>query len=235
MANFRTHIAFSSVLGAGYGGAAYALLDVPIPTCILAGGLCGVSGMLPDIDSGPGTPLRESMAFAAAVVPMMLIPRFHQWNMSPEMIILTGAGIYLTIRFVLAGVLRRYTHHRGMFHSLPAALIFGELAFLLSSGDVEMRIYKAGAVVLGYVSHLLLDEFYSLQWKRGMLKTKRSFGSAVKLFSHKFWPNVSTYGKLALLTFIAFHEPGWTEQYCKKHITPAVERTAERVADRFLR
>ena len=235
MANFKTHIAFSSVMGAGYGGAAYALFDVPIPTCILAGGLCSVSGMLPDIDSDPGTPLRESMAFAAAVVPMMLIPRFHQLNMSPEMIILAGAGIYLMIRFGLAEVLRRYTHHRGMFHSLPAALIFGEVALLLSSGDVETRLYKAGAVVLGYVSHLLLDELYSIEWRRGVLKTKRSFGSAVKLFSRKFWPNVSTYGKLALLTFIAFHEPGWTEQYCKEHIAPVVERTAEKVVDRFFR
>ena len=103
MADFKTHIAFSSVLGIGYGATAYALFDVPIPTCVLAGGLCGVSGMLPDIDSGPGVPLRESMAFAAAVVPMMLIPRFPQLGMSSELIVLAGAGIYLMIRFVIAG------------------------------------------------------------------------------------------------------------------------------------
>ena len=64
-----------------------------------------------------------------------------------------------------------------MFHSLPAALIAGELAFLLASGDdVRLRIYKAGAVVLGYVSHLVLDELYSLEWYRGRLRLKRSFG-----------------------------------------------------------
>ena len=51
------------------------MYGVPWPTCVLAGGLCGVSGMLPDIDSDSGRPLHESMAFAAAVVPMMLLHR----------------------------------------------------------------------------------------------------------------------------------------------------------------
>jgi len=106
MASFKTHIAFSSLLGAGYGSAAHVIYDVPLPTCILAGGLCSVSGMLPDIDSGPGVPLRESMVFAAAVVPMMMVDRFEQFGMSPEMVILIGAGIYLFVRFVLAALLR---------------------------------------------------------------------------------------------------------------------------------
>ena len=121
--------------------------------------------MLPDIDSDSGTPLRESMAFAAAVVPMMLLHRFQHWGMSHELIILAGAGVYLLIRFGLAALLKRYTVHRGMFHSLPAAAIFGEIAFLLASGDdVRLRVYKAGAVVLGYLSHLVLDEIYSIEW-----------------------------------------------------------------------
>ena len=37
-------------------------------------GVCAASrGMLPDLDSGPGVPLRESVSFAAAVVPMLMI------------------------------------------------------------------------------------------------------------------------------------------------------------------
>ena len=91
------------------------------------------------------------MAFAAAVVPMMLLHRFQQWGLSHEMMILAGAGVYLFIRFGGAALLRRYTVHRGMFHSLPAALVFGEIAFLLASGDDVLRLYKAGAVVLGYM------------------------------------------------------------------------------------
>lgn len=227
MANFKTHIAFSSILGAGYGGVAYAAFGVPPETCVLAGGLCGVSGMLPDVDSNAGKPLRESMAFAAAVVPMMLVDRFGHLGMPPESIVLAGAGIYLFIRFVVAGMLRKYTVHRGMFHSLPAAVIVGELAFLLASGDdVRLRMYKAGAVVIGYLSHLLLDELYSVEWYRGRLRLKRSFGSALKLFTRKWWPNVSTYAKLAILTFVVLEEPGWMQRHYRQSIQPVIHHTA---------
>ena len=235
MAGFKTHIAFSSLLGVGYGSAAYLLYGVPAPTCILAGGLCGVSGMLPDIDSGPGVPLRESMAFAAAVVPMMMIDRFEQFGLSREMIVLLGAGIYLLIRFGLAGALRRCTVHRGMFHSLPAAAIFGEISFLLAAGDLEMRIYKAGAVVLGYVSHLVLDELYSIEWHRGRLRLKKTFGSAMKLIGKHWWPAVFTFTQLAVLTFIALKEPGWMQQHCREKIKPTLERTATHVMDNTVR
>ena len=85
MAGFKTHITVSSLLGVGYGGAAYLMYGVPWPTCALAAGLCGVSGMLPDIDSDSGTPLHESMAFAAAVVPMMLLHRFQMGKDSKSM------------------------------------------------------------------------------------------------------------------------------------------------------
>ena len=65
-------------------GGAFAFYHVPLPTCALAAGLCGVSGMLPDLDSGPGRPLRESTAFAAAVVPMMLLDRMEQFGLAPR-------------------------------------------------------------------------------------------------------------------------------------------------------
>ncbi|MBN2023718.1 MAG: metal-dependent hydrolase [Pirellulales bacterium] len=212
MADFKTHIATSTLLGLGYGAGAHYWFDVPVTTSVLAGGLCAVSGMLPDLDSGPGRPLRESMAFAAAVVSMMLIDRFEQLGLGTEMIVLAGAGVYLTIRFGLAALLRRYTTHRGMFHSLPAALIAGEVAFLLVSGDVRLRLYKAGAVVLGYVSHLVLDELYSIEWYRGRIRFKQSFGTGLKVLGHHWWPNVSTYAKLALLTWVVVQEPGWMDR-----------------------
>ena len=213
MADFKTHISASTVLGVAYGGVAHAFFHVDLSTSVLAGGLCAVSGMLPDVDSDSGRPLQESLAFAAAVVPMMLVDRFQQLGMPPEGIVLAGAAVYVFVRFVLGELLRRYTVHRGMFHSLPAAVIFGELAFLLTSGpDLRLRLYKAGGVVIGYMTHLLLDEMYSFEWKRGRMRLKKSFGTAVKLFSRNWWPNVSAYGKLALLTYIVVYEPGWMDQ-----------------------
>ncbi|HBO43006.1 MAG TPA: metal-dependent hydrolase [Planctomycetaceae bacterium] len=199
-----------------------------MPTCILAGGLCAVSGMLPDVDSDSGRPLRESLAFAAAVVPMMLVDRLIKFNVPTETIVLAGAFAYLVIRFGTAALLKRLTVHRGMFHSVPAAIIFGELAFLLASGDnVYLRYYKAGGVTLGYLSHLLLDEFYSIGMQRGQVRLKKSFGTALKIFGHGFVPNVATYALLALFTTIAVNEPGWMNAAYQRH-NDQVERFAAR-------
>jgi len=235
MAGFKTHITVSTLIGVGYGGAAYALYDVPLPSCILAGGLCSVSGMLPDIDSGPGVPLRESLAFGAAVVSTMFVDRLQQFNLSMETILLAAATAYLLVRFGAGALLERLTVHRGMFHSIPAAVIFGELAFLLASGTVEMRCYKAGAVVLGYMVHLVLDELYSFSLSRGRFRMKKSFGTAVKLFGQGWWPNVSAYAKLALLTAIVMHEPGWVQGYVDAHGGQKVQQTTTKMVDHYLR
>lgn len=213
MANFTTHVSTSTAIGLAYGGAAYAWFDVPLSTSILAGGLCSVSGMLPDLDSNSGKPLRESVAFAAAVVPMMLVDRMRQFGFASELMVLGGAGVYLLIRFGLGWLLKKFTVHRGMFHSLPAAAIFFEVAFLLTSGeDVRLRWYKAGGVLVGYLTHLVLDELYSLEWYRGRWRFKKSFGTAVKLFGDGLGPNALSYGLLGLLSFVVFFEPGWMEQ-----------------------
>ncbi len=211
MAGFKTHITFSSILGVGYGTAAYCLYDIPLPSCILAGGLCGVSGMLPDLDSGPGVPLRESMAFAAAVVPMLLVHHFQAAGWSYETIALAGAAIYLLVRFGGTHLLQLLTDHRGMFHSIPTALIFGELAYLAASGDEVVRAYKAGAVIIGFMSHLFLDEVYSVQWSGGKIGLKSSFGTALKFFGHSWGANLVTFTLFAAMTFAVVKEPNWLQ------------------------
>ncbi len=218
MAGFKTHITVSTLAGVGYGATAFAFYDVPAPACFLAGGLCSVSGMFPDIDSGPGIPLRESLAFAAAVVSTMLAERFQSLEWSVDSIILAGALVYLTIRFAVGELLKRYTVHRGMFHSIPAAIIFGEMAYLLAGGTLPIRLYKAGGVVLGYMIHLVLDEMYSVYYVRGRMQIKKSFGTAIKLFGDKLWPNVSAYAKLALFTFLAIKDQAWMEQFYHQRV-----------------
>jgi hypothetical protein len=235
MAGFKTHISVSSLIGVGYGGVAHFMYGIPWPTCALAGGLCGVSGMLPDVDSDSSTPQRESMAFASAVVPMMLLHRFQHWGMSHEMILLAGAAVYLLIRFGAAALLRLYTVHRGMFHSIPAALVFGEFAFLLAAGDeLSIRIFVGAAVTLGYLTHLVLDEIYSIEWSHG-LRLKSSFGTALKLFGHGTWGNLTTYAKLAILLAAILFEPQWPVPPSQPGASPSVQQTATRLIDKVLR
>jgi hypothetical protein len=217
MAGFKTHVTVSSILGVGYGAAAYGYYHLPPSTCLLAAGLCGVSGMLPDLDSGPGRPLHESCTFAAAAVPMLLIDHFEAWGLNHEMIVIVGAAIYFLVRFGMPEILKRLTEHRGMFHSLPTALIFGELGFLLSSGtDERLRLFKAGGVVLGFLSHLILDEIWSVEFFSKHPGLKKSFGTAFKLFGKEWWPNLFTFTLLGLITFTTLNEPMWLKQYCQQ-------------------
>ncbi|MDC0935474.1 metal-dependent hydrolase [Pirellulales bacterium] len=213
MANFRTHVSTSTVLGIGYTGVG-ALYGLPVESALVAGGLCGVAGMLPDIDSDTGIPLRETMGFAAAIAPVMLIDRFIELGLNYEQIILAGGASYLFVRFALARLLARYTVHRGMFHSIPALLIFTGLAFLLSgSGNLQLRYFKAGGVFVGALSHLLLDELNSIEWKGGRWRFKKSFGTAMKLWGKSWWGNFSTYAKLAVVAVLILSEPMVMERY----------------------
>ncbi len=205
MAGFKTHITTSSVLGAGYGAVAHLGYGMPLDKSILAAGLCGVSGMLPDLDSDSGKPVREMFAFAAAIVPMLMVDRMEHMGLSYESMVLAGAGIYLFIRFGVAKIFKKYTVHRGMWHSIPACATAGLLAFLICSCEnMNERWFKTGAVVLGFMSHLVLDELWAIDWSGWRPRLKRSFGTAIKFWSNSTWANISTYGKLALLLGVAF-------------------------------
>ncbi len=207
MADFKTHVTFSSVLGCGYSVAGM-MAGMPPSTALVAGGLCGVSGMLPDVDSDSGVPRREAMGFAAAIVPMLLVDRLEQLQLGYDQMILVAALLYFGIRFVAARLIGKWSVHRGMWHSIPAVLIFAGVAFLISgSTDLTTRYFKAFAVGLGALSHLVLDEVYSVDTRGVVPKFKKSFGTAVKLWGKHGWANFSTYAKLAIVVGLIVAEP----------------------------
>jgi hypothetical protein len=196
MAGFRTHVSTSSLLGTAYAGLGY-MHGMPPDSAAIAGAMCGFAGMLPDLDSDSGVPLREAMSFTAATVPMLLLNRLATLGLRYDQMAIISVGIYFLFRFGLANMIRKYTVHRGMFHSLPALLIVGGIAYLLCGGnDLTSRYFKAGGVMLGYLSHLVLDEIYAFEWTGGRWKMKKSFGTAMKLWGDDGWSNFSTYGKL---------------------------------------
>jgi hypothetical protein len=210
---FQTHIAGSSILGAGYGAAAWFVGDMPPMTCLLAAGLCSVAGMMPDLDSDSGTPLKESVAFAAAIIPIMVLHRFEQVGLPIEAMILVGAAIYAAVRFGLAYLLNAYTVHRGMFHSVPAALIAGQVTFLAFGAEEPLhRYFMASAVVLGFLSHLVLDEIWSVRLGLFGPKVKKSFGTAMKFYGTTAWANMLTYLMVLGLGAAAAGDAAWTER-----------------------
>jgi membrane-bound metal-dependent hydrolase YbcI (DUF457 family) len=209
VAGFHTHIAVSTAVGMGYamwGGAQY---DLPLSTCALAGGLCAIAGTMPDLDSDSGVPARETISLAAALVPMLLFQRFQAHGLSVEHMVLAGAPIYLVIRFGLGSILKSVSVHRGMFHSIPAAVIAGLIGYLICDEGVSLvRYYKAFAVTLGYMTHLILDEMWSLDFGAGLPRVKKSFGTALKVFGDDPGATLSTYCLLVLLGLFAVNDQG---------------------------
>ncbi|TWT97945.1 hypothetical protein Pla108_21000 [Botrimarina colliarenosi] len=207
MAGFRTHVTVSSAIGAGYAVVASGM-GYSLSTSLVAGGLCGVSGMLPDVDSDSGVPRRESLGFAAAIVPMLMIDRFKQLDLGHDQMVLIGASLYFGIRFLAAKLIGKWSVHRGMWHSIPAVLIFAGLAFLISgSTEIMDRYLKAVAVGLGAMSHLVLDEIYSIDTRGVVPRFKKSFGTAIKFFGKDRWANFSVYAKLAVVAGLISIEP----------------------------
>lgn len=204
MAGFRTHIGFAATLGVGYGYAAK-VVGFPTDAALLAAGLTAAGGMLPDLDSDSGRPVREVFGLAAAVVPVLLVPRLQHAHLSHEAMLTALVACYLLIRYGAAWVLSQITVHRGMFHSIPGMLIAGLAVYLeYGSPDRAVRVLLAGGVMLGFFSHLVLDEIYSVDFNGVRLKLKSSAGSAVKLFSDSVWGTTACYTLLGALLYTAY-------------------------------
>ena len=126
------------------------------------------------------------------------------------------------IRYVVSEVFKRLTVHRGMYHSIPAMLVAGLCVYLAyHSPDRNIRVLLGCGVMLGFLSHLVLDEIYSVDWRGMKPKLKSSAGSAVKFFSPSLFANVTCYTMLGGLLYLACTwtirraEATWVfERYC---------------------
>jgi hypothetical protein len=180
-------------------------------------GLTTLGGLLPDLDSDSGVPVRELFGLAAAVTPFVLYKHLLDAGLTTEQTLVVLAGVYIFIRYVLSSIFKHGTVHRGMFHSLPALLIAGlvfylgyhsSAARLSHHADCLVRLILAGGVMLGFLSHLVLDEIYSVDFMGLHVKLNRYAGNALKLAS-KSWPaTLTTYLVLAVLGYLAWLD--WT-------------------------
>src|SRR5262249_11147762 len=103
---------------------------------------------------------------------------------------------------------KRITVHRGMFHSVPAMVIAGLLIYLGDHrADPRVRLFLAGGVMLGFLSHLVLDEIYSVDLLgRKMIRLNRYAGTAVKFYSPSWIATLTCYTLLASLAYVAWRE-----------------------------
>ena len=202
MAGYREHISVSGLLGLFYGSAMVIAFGVSPIQGGLAAALTWVAGMIPDLDSESGKPIRELFGLTAAIAPLVLMQHVHSMGGNTERAMLLAFIVYVLVRFGGASLVGMLSVHRGMFHSIPALLISAQVTFLFYANPSKMvKLTMALGVAIGFLSHLVLDEMYSIQWDGTKIKLARSAGSALKFVGKRFWPNAFCYGLLMFFTF----------------------------------
>lgn len=161
MPDYKTHITWSTVAGIGLGCVAKQFYGVSITQAVFGGVLCSLGGVLPDIDSNTSRAYQRCITTISGTCVLLLASRLRDFSLEPEGVVTTCAAVYFFIIYVIGGFVKKITIHRGMCHSIPFAVISGELIFILTSGSTELRLFKAFAIFLGTMIHLLLDEFNS--------------------------------------------------------------------------
>lgn len=207
MAGFRTHLTVSTLCGVGYGAAVVNPGGLTTETGLLCAGVTAVGGMLPDLDSNSGVPVREMSGLSAAVVPLLLAPRLYAMGRSQEGVLAIMGAMYLLIRYGASSIIKKMSVHRGMFHSIPGMACAGLVVYLeYHSPDVRIRLALAAGVMLGYLSHLVLDELYSVDFNGVRIRLNHFAGSALKFASPSWLGTSICYGLLGGLAFLAYFD-----------------------------
>lgn len=201
MANFTTHIAVGTVVAGGLATLTLAA-DVVAPENLVAVTMAGVLGsVLPDID------LKDSRAGRAMFAGLGVFFSFAVlFNVAMKYSVVElwalWLGTLVLVRYGLHAVFHRLSIHRGIWHSLLAGAfcsIATAIVFYHVLGRHEGVAWLAGGfMMIGYLTHLVLDEMYSVDVMDRRIKA--SFGTAFKLVDTRNW---TATGAMALATIAA--------------------------------
>lgn len=202
MANFSTHIAIGTLVSGSLATLTLAV-DAVSPENIVAVTLAGVLGsVLPDIDLKDSRPARAlfsglAVFFAFAV----LFTTAGRYSVA-EMLILY-VGTLLLVRYGGKWLFFKMSYHRGIWHSLLAAAFvsfFTAVVYYYVLGRPDAVAWlAAGFMFIGYLTHLTLDEIYSVDVMDTRLKV--SFGTALKLLDARHWGHSTAMAAAAVLAF----------------------------------
>lgn len=182
MANFTTHIAVGTVVAGGLATLTLAA-DVVAPENLVAVTMAGVLGsVLPDIDLKDSRPSRAMFAGLGVFFSFCVLFNVAMKYSVLEMWVL-WLGTLVGVRYGLHAIFHRLAVHRGIWHSLLAA-VFSSVAtavvyFHVLGRHEGVAWLAAGFMMIGFLTHLILDEMYSVDVMDTRIKA--SFGTALKL------------------------------------------------------
>jgi len=191
MANFKTHFSAGLLLGVAATLAAMTsgMTEGLFQSFFLVLVPLSVGSTLPDIDSDSSVPFTVafgSLSLVAALVVGAIASEFYGDVLPIVGWALFGGGFFW---LVVGGGFKKITKHRGMAHSVPAAVLVMLTAFgaaqVLGLSSRQSLAFGA-SFGAGYLLHLVLDELYStIDFEGRRLAVKKSLGSALKFFSHR--------------------------------------------------
>lgn len=202
MGNYRQHITFASVLGVIYAWAAYLLAGVHWLYGSVAFLLTTLSGLLPDLDSATGVELKGFTGILGVLAALAVWQAMGKADPEPafEFHLWAVVCAYLMVRHGIRRIMSRITVHRGISHSLPTCAVWGALAYLYYPTEHHLlRMVMAVAVMIGFFSHLLLDEICSVDLQGA--RVNKAFGTAIKFWAPSPWTTILMYILLSYLTW----------------------------------
>lgn len=203
MANFTTHIGAGTVVS-GVLATLTLAADVVAPDNLVAVTMAGVLGsVLPDIDLKDSRPSRAMFSGLAVFLSFAVLFAFATRYSIAELWVL-WLGTLVLVRYGLHAAFHHLAVHRGIWHSLLAAVFSACLTAVIFKhllGRHEgVAWLAAGFMLVGFIVHLLLDEIYSVDVMD--TRVKASFGTAMKPIDTRH--PVAT-GAMVVATALAFY------------------------------
>jgi hypothetical protein len=192
MANFTTHIVVGTVVAGSLATLTLAA-DVISPQNLVAVTMAGTLGsVLPDIDLKDSRPSRAMFAGLAIFFSFAALFHFAPRLSIAEMWLL-WLGTFFFVRYGLHSLFHHLSVHRGVWHSITAGIVCAfatAIVFYYALGRPDGVAWLAGGFLLvGYLTHLILDEIYSVDVMGTYIK--KSFGTAFKLIDTRY-PTAAT-------------------------------------------
>ena len=202
VANFKTHITVATVASGGFASVCLGAELVTPRDLLILWGAGALGGILPDIDSDHSDAI-DVLFTLLALLGALLLTTLNAGNYAVAEMWLLWGSVYLFLRYPVMGIFKMFTVHRGIYHSVLAALMFwfATTAFCHRiCGQEPFFAWLTGcAVFFGYLVHLALDELYAVDFSNQRLK--RSWGSAFKLFAYKNPHDTLLMGLAVLILF----------------------------------
>lgn len=189
MANFQTHLLGGALVSGAGALAVYAqglTSASETQTLFLLG---TAASLLPDIDANDSRPVRIAFDAVGIVVGFLVAFAFARHLKLLELLLI-WLGTWLFVRYPLRASFSRFTVHRGVWHTLLMALTLALATAVIAHRGLGLEALSSwlagGFMLLGYLTHLLLDELASVDLLGHSVK--RSFGTALKPLSLRAWP-----------------------------------------------